>query len=168
MFVCKLKLRQKKWWKFSKCFPGRCLKLKLKENEVRDFFFTGFVPTGWAHVDWKIQSHGLKGKSEIWIYCEKEMFCKSQRKVLGVGYPVSWAPCCEWIKGWVPFCKWTRNILSRTLGGSFTCVYTRGPWAVEYLAKLRRMLKIFSKSFKAMILGFDFHLSPFTYPFIGI
>ncbi len=27
------------------------------------------------------------------------MFCKSQRKVLGVGYPVSWAPCCEtWLK----------------------------------------------------------------------
>ncbi len=24
---------------------------------------------------------------------------KSQRKVLGVGYPVSWAPCCEtWLK----------------------------------------------------------------------
>jgi len=29
-------------------------------------------------------------------------------------------------------------------------------WAVEYLAKLSRILKIFSKSFKAMILGFDF------------
>ena len=46
--------------------------------------------------------------------------------------------------------------LSRTLGESFTCVYTRGPKAVEYLAKLSRILKIFSKSFKAMILGFNF------------
>jgi hypothetical protein len=29
-------------------------------------------------------------------------------------------------------------------------------WAVEYLAKLSRVMEIFSKSFKAMILGFDF------------
>ena len=46
--------------------------------------------------------------------------------------------------------------LSRTLSGSFTYVYTRGLLAVEYLAKLSRLLQIFSKSFKAMILGFDF------------
>ena len=46
--------------------------------------------------------------------------------------------------------------LSRTLSGSFTCVYTRGFLAVEFLAKLSRLMQIFSKSFKAMILGFDF------------
>ncbi len=78
------------------------------------------------------------------------------KNVWVVGYPVSWAPCCEWTKSWVPYCKWTWNILSRMLGGSFTCVYTWGPWAVEYLAKLSRILKMFSKSFKAMILGFNF------------
>ena len=49
-----------------------------------------------------------------------------------------------------------KNILSRTLSGSFTCVYTRDLKAVEYLAKLSRILKIFSKSFKAIILGFNF------------
>ena len=30
------------------------------------------------------------------------------------------------------------------------------PWAVEYRAKLNRILEILPKSFKAMILGFDF------------
>ncbi len=64
--------------------------------------------------------------------------------------------CCERTKNWVSCCKWTRNILSRMFGGSFTRVYTRGPWAVEYLAKLSWILKIFSKPFKAMILGFNF------------
>ena len=32
-----------------------------------------------------------------------------------------------------------RKTLSRTLIGSFTYVYTRGPLAVEYLAKLSRV-----------------------------
>jgi hypothetical protein len=49
-----------------------------------------------------------------------------------------------------------RNILNRTFGDSLTCVYTRGPRAVEYLANLSRKLKLFLKSFKAMILGSDF------------
>jgi hypothetical protein len=49
-----------------------------------------------------------------------------------------------------------RNILNRTFGDSLTCVYTRGPWAVEYLANLIRKLRLFLKPFKAMILGFDF------------
>ncbi len=34
----------------------------------------------------------------------------------------------------------TWNILSRTLGETFTYVYTRGLLAVEYLAKLSRIL----------------------------
>jgi len=48
------------------------------------------------------------------------------------------------------------KLFGRTLIGSSTYVYTRGLLAVEYLAKLSRILKIFSKSFKAIILGFGF------------
>ncbi len=34
----------------------------------------------------------------------------------------------------------TWDILCRTISGSFTYVYTRGPWAVEYLAILSRLM----------------------------
>ncbi len=146
MLICKLKLR-KNLMKIFKVFSAGwgcrlswapCCKTWLKfEGKFaivertgewnRGFLFTGFVPTGWAPC------------------CE---------------WTKSWVPCCERIKSrvrrWASCYKWTRNILSRTFGDSFTCVYTRGPWAVEYLAKLNRILKIFSKSFKAMILGFNF------------
>ena len=84
------------------------------------------------------------------------MFCKLQRKVLGVGYPVSWAPCCERTKSWVPCCTKFGILQIGLLGGSFTYVYTRDLKAVEYLANLSRILQIFLKSFKAMILGFNF------------
>ncbi len=50
----------------------------------------------------------LSSCSLVGFYCEKEMFFKfgeKEKKVLGVGYPVSWAPCCERTKSWVPCCE---------------------------------------------------------------
>ncbi len=121
------------------------LKLRLQRKfKIRDFYLLGSYPLFGLYV----VKHGLSLKS--WKLAFQEKKCS------GRGCPLSWAPCCEWTKSWVPCCERTRNILSWTLGGSFACVYTRGPWAVEYLAKLSRILKIFPKSFKAMILGFDF------------
>ncbi len=53
--------------KNSEYFSGECLKLKLRlqrKFKIRDFYFTGCVPTGWASCRLKIQSHGLIGKLE--------------------------------------------------------------------------------------------------------
>ena len=78
--------------------------------------------------------------------------------IAGVGLEPNhvWAPCCERTKSWVPSCTELGILQIGLLGGSFTYVYTRDLKAVEYLAKLSRIWKIFSKSFKAMILGLDF------------
>ncbi len=115
------------------------------------------VCSGWVfEVKFAICLGILKLKKWNLNLSEKKCFVNFKEKFVGVGYPVSWAPCCEWNESWVLCCERTWSILSRTLGESFTCVYTRGPWAVEYLARLSRILKIFLKSFKAMILGFDF------------
>ncbi len=35
----------------------------------------------------------LSSCSLVGFYCEREMFFKFEEKVLGVCYPVSWAPC---------------------------------------------------------------------------
>ena len=35
----------------------------------------------------------LSSCSLVGFFCEKEMFLKFEEKVLGVCYPVSWAPC---------------------------------------------------------------------------
>jgi len=69
--------------------------------------------------------------------------------------------CCGWIKNhlrrWASCCDQILKVtLSWTWSDSITCVYTRGPWAVEYLANLVGDKGYFPKSFKAMILGFDF------------
>ncbi len=82
-----VKVAFKKEWKFSKCFffwVG-VLKLRLrfaKKNKV-----------GWA-------SCWLKS-SITWANWKKLKW----KNVWVVGYPVSWAPCCEQTKSWVPCCE---------------------------------------------------------------
>ncbi len=51
MLICKLKLRKKKLMKIFKVFFGSVLKLKLRENEVRDFYLLGLYPLVGRHVD---------------------------------------------------------------------------------------------------------------------
>ena len=68
--------------------------------------------------------------------------------------------CCEWIRNysrrWVLCCERTWEIFKSDFVWIIHLRLYSGPSAVECLAKLNRLLKIFSKSFKAMILGFDF------------
>ncbi len=62
-----------------------------------------------------------------------------KKNVCVVGYPVSWAPCCKWTSKPKVGCHIvveSKVTLGRTWSDSITCVYTRGPWAVEYLANL--------------------------------
>ncbi len=161
----KVKLRRKKkcWghgcpFSWSPCcetwliFEIEALRCKKKKVKVKKNVWVMGYPVSWAPCceTWLIFE--IEGKFAI-----VEKTGEWNQGFLFTGFvPTGWAPCCERTKSWVPYCKWTWNILSRTLGGSFTCVYTRGPWAVEYLAKLSRILVVFSKSFKAMILGFNF------------
>ncbi len=78
-----VKVTGKEKWKFSKCFSGGCLKLRLR------FAKTGKV--GWASC------------CETWLGFEIEALrCRKKKvkvflkkNVRVVGYPVSWAPCCE-------------------------------------------------------------------------
>ena len=64
--------------KNAKCFPVGCLKLMLRFTEKGKF--------GWASC------------CETWLRFEIEVLrCKKneERNIWVVGYPVSWAPCCE-------------------------------------------------------------------------
>ncbi len=154
MLICKLKLR-KNLMKIFRVFFGSVFEVKVAiawEN-LKSGIFIYWVRTHWLVACW------LKSSITWANWKVKVKITVGNKKITaGVGFEPNhvWAPCCEWTKSWVPCCKWTWNILSRTLGGSFTCVYTRGPWAVEYLAKLSRISRMFSKSFKAMILGSNF------------
>jgi len=78
--------------KFSKCGEGekkckcrisgvrkkRKLKEKFREKKSKCFFWMKIL---------------LSSCSLVGFFCEKEMFLKFEEKVLGVCYPVSWAPC---------------------------------------------------------------------------
>ena len=78
--------------KFSKCGEGekcKCRisgvrkKKKLKERKIprkknQSFFWMKIL---------------LSSCSLVGFFCGKEMFLKFEEKVLGVCYPVSWAPC---------------------------------------------------------------------------
>ncbi len=175
MLICKLKLRKKNDESFQSIFRVRVCALHTlgchvdwnmaeiwfvvnffrvaeKKSKLKNVWVVGY-PVSWAPCWLKSSITWANWKVKIAV-AEKE---KGSQGFLFTGFvPTGWAPCCKWTKSWVLCCERTRNILSRTVSGSFTYVYTRGPWAVEYLAKLSQMLKIFLKSFKAMILGFDF------------
>ncbi len=134
---------------------------KLKMKDFAKFVFTGLASCWlrnsitWADLKDKVKI-AVGNKNDCLL---RKNLIKFSKYFSGRGLCLTHvgAPCCERTKSWVLYCKWTWDIFfSRTFGGSFTCVYTRGPWAVEYLAELSRILKLFSKSFKAMILGFNF------------
>ena len=140
-------------WKVQSHGLIRKLKLRLLRKKIRDFYILGLCPlVGRKKNDWLFWGKGEKKKNG-------ENFPKyfSGR---GLCLTHVWAPCCErtksYLRRWASCCEWTWVILSRTLFGAFTYVYTRGLLAVEYLAKLCRILWMFSKSFKAIILGFNF------------
>ncbi len=45
-----------------------------------------------------VVKHGYKRKVKFEFIVKKKCFA-SYKEILGVGYPVSWAPCCEtWLK----------------------------------------------------------------------
>jgi hypothetical protein len=50
MLICKLELREKNDENFQSVFRVGFLKLKLKENEVRDFYLLGSYPLVGRHV----------------------------------------------------------------------------------------------------------------------
>ncbi len=79
-----------KKWKFSKYLSGGVFKVKvailLKKDKVKKNVGVVDVPLVECHVDWKIQSHGLKGKLDLNLLWQGNVL-QITKKSFGCGLP---------------------------------------------------------------------------------